>query len=594
MPAPKPVTATRAALYARFSSDVQKDRSIEDQFADLEKAAQRFGFKLDRRHYYSDRAESAASLFDRPGLTKELFGASARNEFDVVLVEATDRLSRRQADLFLLADQFNFDNVKIFTIGGEVSDLQLTFDGHSNADMLKKLAIRVKRGHDGIAREGLIPGRCAYGYDLVEHEPGAKAINRSQAKIVVRIFEEYASGKSPRQIAADLMRDKIPSPSGTAHWNFQSIVGGAGKKRGMIHNQLYIGVYLKNRFFNVKNPATGKVITRKADPSDLITAKVDHLRIVSDKLWNAAHQLRHQRANKKFGASGQVQRAVIPRKQHLLAGLLRCAECNGTMIVTASDRYGVKRVACSAAFNHQSCDHAKTYNLDKLTALAIDSMRTHLTDPEFIKEKARAKTVEFARLEKANSGARQAAVKQHDRLNSQIAKLVSMIDEEDDMPKELLASLKAKEIERRGLKERIRLLSAERNVAVLHPHTLKAFGKNIETLHAKLGRNSNDPECRTAFGNILDCVLVHPTAYDAPYDISLYARLSAIMGGDLFAAPRPVAAEGLARSATVGLDTSSTSSGSAPAWCHAISKPKPSQTPRKLARRLLLKLVKMR
>jgi site-specific DNA recombinase len=230
---------------------------------------------------------------------------------------------------------------------------------------------------------------------------------------------------------------------------------------------------------------------------------------------------------------------------------------------------------------------AKTYNLDKLTTLAIDSMRTHLTDPEFIKEKARAKTVEFARLEKANSGARQVAVKQHDRLNSQIAKLVRMIDEEDDMPKELLASLKAKEIERRGLEERIRLLSAESNVTALHPHTLKAFGKNIETLHAKLGRNSNDPEYRTAFGNILDCVLVHPTAYDAPYDISLYARLSAIMGGDLFAAPR-------SRSATVGVDTSSTSSGSAPAQCHAILKPRRSRTPRKLARRLLFKLVKMR
>jgi site-specific DNA recombinase len=355
MAAPKLVTATRVALYARFSSDVQKDRSIADQFADLEKAAQRFGFKLDKQHYYSDRAQSAASLYDRPGLTKSLLGDLAKNEFDVVLVEATDRLSRNQADLFWLADRFNFHNVKIVTIGGEVSDLQLTFDGHSNADMLKKLAIRVKRGHDGIAREGLIPGRPPYGYDCVEHKPGVKVINRVQAKIVTRIFEEYVSEKSPRRIAADLMRDKIPSPSGTAHWNFQSIVGGAGKKRGMIHNQLYIGVYLKNRFFNVKNPATGKVITRKADPDDLITAQVPHLRIVDQKLWNAAHQLRHQRANKKLGASGQVQRAVISRKQHLLAGLLRCAECNGAMIVTASDRYGVKRVACSAAHNHQSC-----------------------------------------------------------------------------------------------------------------------------------------------------------------------------------------------------------------------------------------------
>ena len=410
---------------------------------------------------------------------------------------------------------------------------------------------------------------CRQGpHPLVRHP--LKVINRDQAKIVLRIFKEYVSGKSPRRIAADLMRDNIPSPSGTAQWNFQSIVGGIGKKRGIIHNQLYVGTYLKNRFFNVKNPATGKVVTRKADPDDLITAQVPHLRIIDQKLWEAAHKLRNERGNKKFGASGQVQRAVVPRRQHLLAGLLRCAECNGGMIVTASDRHGVKRVTCSAAHNRQSCQHAKTYNLDKLTALAIDSMCVHLTDPEFLKEKARAKSIEFARLEKENNGARQAAIKQHDRLDIQIKKMVRALDDEEgDIPKEIMASLRAKEIERRGLEERIRLLNAESSVTTLHPHTLQAFGKNIETLHAKLKRNADDPECRMALSNILDCVIVHPTAYDAPYEVSLYARLSAVLGVDLFSAPRPtketVAAEGLKRTVTGGLDTSSTSSGSAPA-----------------------------
>jgi site-specific DNA recombinase len=119
--------------------------------------------------------------------------------------------------------------------------------------------------------------------------------------------------------------------------------------------------------------------------------------------------------------------------------------------------------------------------------------------------------LEFARLEKESNGSRQAAVKQFDRLNIQIAKLVRMLDDEDDMPRELLASLKAKEIERKGLEERIRLLGAESNVTTLHPNVIKAFGKNIETLHEKLKRNSDDPECRMAFGNIIDSIIVHPT-----------------------------------------------------------------------------------
>ena len=115
---------------------------------------------------------------------------------------------------------------------------------------------------------------------------------------------------------------------------------------------------------------------------------------------------------------------------------------NDCTTITASSRIG-QRIGCSAAYNARSCKHSKSYDLGKLTALAVDGMCTHLTDPERIKANALAKTLEFARLEKENNGARQGAVKQFDRLNIQIAKLVRMIDEEDDMPRELLASLKA-------------------------------------------------------------------------------------------------------------------------------------------------------
>jgi len=480
-PKSKLVTVIRAALYARFSSDMQKDRSIDDQFVVCQTYARRERFDVVGKYF--DKAKSGSSMLDRTGL-RDLIAAARRKEFDVVIVEATDRLSRNQADLPWIFQHLEYNGVKIFTpSNGEVTEMQIAFDGISNPGYSKKLAERVKRGHDGVAREGLIPGRRAYGYDLVEHQTGVKVINTDEASIVIRIFEEYASGKSPRKIAADLM-------------------------------------------------------------CDLITVQVPHLRIVSQKLWDAAHTLRKARGHKRLGVSDHVQRAVVPRKQHLLYGLLRCGECNGQMVVRSG-----QRVCCSAAHNHQSCKHGKAYDLAKLIDLAVDSMCTHLVDPEFIKEKARARTVEFARLEKENSGVRQAAEKQHDRLDIQIKKLVRILDEEDDIPRELLASLKAKEIERKGLEERIRLLGAESNVTTLHPNVIKAFGKNIETLHAKLKRNPDDEDCRMAFGNIIDSIIVHPTERGQPYDISLYARLSAIMGVDLFPIARStkeiVAREGL-------------------------------------------------
>jgi site-specific DNA recombinase len=182
--------ALKAALYARYSSDLQKDTSIEDQFGMLEKAAKRLGLQLDKRYYFADRAQTGTTLFDRPGLTRDLLGAASRNEFDAILVEATDRLSRSQADLFWLSDRFQFHNIKLFTQNGEVSDMQLTFDGHANADYIKKLAMRVKRGHDRAAEQGRIVSALAYGYDAVPGKPGARMINESEAAVVRRIFAD--------------------------------------------------------------------------------------------------------------------------------------------------------------------------------------------------------------------------------------------------------------------------------------------------------------------------------------------------------------------------------------------------------------------
>jgi site-specific DNA recombinase len=467
----KPAKMLTAALYARFSSDVQKDRSIDDQFADLERAAKRFGFKLDKSLYFSDRAQSGTSLFDRPGLTREHLGGSAKKRFDVVLVEATDRLSRSQADLFWLADRFKFDGVKIFTPAGEVSEMQLTFDSHTNADMVKKLAIRVKRGHDGIAREGKIAGALSYGYDAVPGKPGERTLNKAEAIVVRRIFEEYAAGKTPRQIVDGLAKDKIPSPSGAPFWNHQVIVGGVNK-RGLIHNRLYIGEYLKNRFYNVKNPSTGKRVTRKADESDLIVAQVPHLRVVEQALWDAAHALRQSRGVKKFGPRGYFsQRGGSPRKDHLLAGLAKCGECGGLMTVVASSRSG-QRMACSSATYRKTCNHTKSYDLNGLTELAVSSMHSHLTDPDLLRERAKARAEEFARLSRQENDERRVAQKQIDRLNVQIARLVDLAMDSDVPIREIGDQIKAKEAERVALQERVRLLGAEGNITAMHPTAL--------------------------------------------------------------------------------------------------------------------------
>ncbi len=83
----------RAAIYARYSTELQDGRSIDDQVALCREHAARSGLTVVAT--YDDRAKTSASIFGRDGLARMMEQARAR-QFDVVIVEALDRLSRDQ------------------------------------------------------------------------------------------------------------------------------------------------------------------------------------------------------------------------------------------------------------------------------------------------------------------------------------------------------------------------------------------------------------------------------------------------------------------------------------------------------------------
>ena len=90
---------TRAALYARYSSDLQSAASIDDQFRVCREHAERSGWTI--AGGYRDAAVSGDSMILRPGI-QTLLEDARRGAFDVVVAEALDRVSRDQADVAAL------------------------------------------------------------------------------------------------------------------------------------------------------------------------------------------------------------------------------------------------------------------------------------------------------------------------------------------------------------------------------------------------------------------------------------------------------------------------------------------------------------
>jgi DNA invertase Pin-like site-specific DNA recombinase len=154
----------RAAIYARFSSDLQRDQSLEDQIRLCKTRIKREGWHLVST--YTDRALSGASQL-RPGYQKLQDDARSR-EFDVVVAEALDRLSRDQEHVAGLFKQMNFLGIKLLTLAeGEITELHIGVTGCMNSIFLRDLAMKTHRGLEGRIREGRSAGGCVYGYDIV-------------------------------------------------------------------------------------------------------------------------------------------------------------------------------------------------------------------------------------------------------------------------------------------------------------------------------------------------------------------------------------------------------------------------------------------
>src|SRR5689334_21728717 len=152
----------RAALYARYSDPLQKLTSIEDQLRLCREHAERMGASITAT--YSDAAITGATLLRRPGIRALLADAKA-GQFDVVIAEAQDRLSRSLRDIADIFERLSAAGVTIVTVGeGELSDLHVGLKGTMNAIFLKDLAKKVRRGQRGQVERGRAPGGLAYGY----------------------------------------------------------------------------------------------------------------------------------------------------------------------------------------------------------------------------------------------------------------------------------------------------------------------------------------------------------------------------------------------------------------------------------------------
>lgn len=426
----------KAAIYARYSSDKQKDASIADQFYNCERMADRLSFMVVAR--FEDRAITGTSRI-RPGY-QLMLDAAQRGDFDVLVVDDLSRLCRDSIEQQQLIREFKYRNQRIIAIsdGFDSNDksykIQAGVRGIVNDIYIDDLRAKTHRGMSGKARAGKSTGGGVYGYrrkpvyDATRLDEFGRPlvievdreIDPEQAKWVAQIFEWYVAGHPPMWIADKLNALGVPSPRGGT-WARSAIYGDMKRDTGLLNNQLYIGKAVWNRREWVKTPE-GKRRPVSRGMGDHVVVERPDLRIITDELWQAkCERQKTSSANTRPDCKGKSTGAG---SKHLFSGLLKCGECGSNYTLVGKKYYGCAR---NKDRGRHACSNALTVKKDVVESVLLRGIKEELLSPDSMREFLRECNAMIGEMESAHAAERKQLEVRLRQVETELKNLMSFI-----------------------------------------------------------------------------------------------------------------------------------------------------------------------
>lgn len=304
-----------AVLYARYSSNMKTENSIEAQKLAIYAYAKDNGFKIISE--YIDRAKSGTTVAKRDEFNRML-SESAEGEFDYVIVHKFDRFARNRNDSRASKRILEENGVKVISVLEPMSDnpegiimegLAETMSEYYSANLSRE----VKKGFNVRALKCQNNGgRPPLGY-MVDRETERFIVNKEEAVIVRLFFDLYTKGYSYGYILNELNTRGYKTRLGNPF--------AKNSLHDLIKNKKYCGYYIFNRRMSKK---FGHVNSHKNRPQEeIIEIKGGIPAIISEETYNKAMAImdRHKHAPALNCA----------KHTYLLSSIVRCGHCGEIM-----------------------------------------------------------------------------------------------------------------------------------------------------------------------------------------------------------------------------------------------------------------------
>ena len=355
---------------------------------------------------------------------------------------------------------------------------------------------------------------------------GGRTVNETEAEVVRRVFREFAVGASPRAIARRLNGENVPGPSGKL-WMDTTIRGYAKRGTGLINNELYIGRLVWNRLRYVKNPETGKRVSRINPPEEWIVREVAELRIVDDALWKAVKDRQGEITEQYATVIEAMQSARANplngahRPRHLLSGLLECGVCGGPYSMRGQDRYG-----CSNHVMTGACSNGRGIRRTVIEERVLAGLKDRLMAPEAAAEAMRAYAEETNRINRERRASGASEGKELAAVEKKIAAMIAVI-EDGGYVRGMVDRLR--ELEERQDELNERLSAAPADLPDIHPNIADIYRRKVERLAEALDHPEDRDAAVLAIRGLIEHIVLTPGKKWAEMDAVLHGDLGTIL-----------------------------------------------------------------
>ena len=284
-------------IYARYSSDGQREESIEGQLRECKEYAERQGMTVITT--YVDRAISAKTD-NRPEFQK-MIADSSKKQFDIVLVWKLDRFARNRGDSAMYRAVLKRNGVKVVSAKENISDgpegiiLESLLEGIAEY-YSAELSVKIQRGQTENALKCKANSTPPLGYRV--NAERYYEVDPLTAPIILEIFTRYADGQTVKDIGEDMNKHGVFANMKSKYMNKSSM-------HNLLKNRRYIGEY---RF--------GKHVTPSGMPA-----------IVPEEIFDKV-QTRMENNKQKPAAKKAVDEYILTTK-------LFCGKCGVMMTGTS-------------------------------------------------------------------------------------------------------------------------------------------------------------------------------------------------------------------------------------------------------------------